>query len=447
MKIVIGYAPYQSKKGTPQVSQNRQFNWNKAGTVIYPVVMAELATTLFNLGHEVIWLDGIAERINWDQYLIKLLSEDPRYIIWEVKTPVIKKTWEYVNEVKHILPDCKIVLCGDHVTALPEETYNNCSADKLLIGGDYDDLFLEYIGQQKQLTPLINRRMTRYELYANKNGNFQTPPGTYTQFGRDCVHRREGGCTFCSWTNLYRDYRVKSVERAMAEVEACASLGIKEIFDDTGTFPTGAWLNNFCKELRKFNEGTKHGKITMGCNMRPGILRGEDWKNLKESGFRLVLIGLESGNQKTLDSLNKGYSLREICSSFKEASEAGLDVHGTSMVGFPWETKSDSETTIQFTKDLFKKGHAKTIQATVCVPYPGTKLFKECRDKGWLLTEDWDRYDQAEAVMRVEGYDPVKMVKGIYSSCITPSYLIRTIMKEKPSTLLRYAGYLINHLR
>ena len=60
MKIVIGYPPLESKKGTALLSQNRQFQWFSSPTYIYPVIPASTATLLAKNGHQVLWLDGIA---------------------------------------------------------------------------------------------------------------------------------------------------------------------------------------------------------------------------------------------------------------------------------------------------------------------------------------------------------------------------------------------------
>ena len=43
--------------------------------------------------------------------------------------------------------------------------------------------------------PFIDRELTKWELYAYKNGNYRRTPGTYLMSGRDCWW---GKCTFCS---------------------------------------------------------------------------------------------------------------------------------------------------------------------------------------------------------------------------------------------------------
>ena len=160
----------------------------------------------------------------------------------------------------------KIVLAGDHVTALPQESLKNCPVDFIIIGGNYDISLLYITNNIKNKVklpkiikapklvdlnklPLIDRLLTRWRLYAYKNGNFKYTPATYTMAGRDCWWRREGGCTFCAWTALYPQFSVRTPENLLNEVGQLIKLGVKEIFDDTGTFMIGAWLTQFCQGM------------------------------------------------------------------------------------------------------------------------------------------------------------------------------------------------------
>lgn len=491
IKIVVGYPSIPNLLGRPQSAQNRQYQEFNESTNIYPMVMASAATMLKNAGHEVFWMDGPAEKYLWEDYLLALCEINPAIILWEIKTPVVKKVWPLIDEVKELLPDCKVILCGDHITALPEESFKNCKVDYCLTGGDFDFGILNILKYEKlglleksplknycyspsgdfeplhgifnqptdtplSALPVIDRKLTQWELYAYKNGNYKYLPATYTYFGRDCWYRKDGGCTFCSWTNTFKNFRVVSVGQAMSEVENCASLGIREIFDDTGTFPVGKWLNDFCNEMIKFNKGKKHGKakITMGCNMRPGALKESDYRAMGAAGFRFILYGMESANFATTEKINKGQGEGDTEEAVKWATKHGMDPHLTLMVGYPFESKQDAEKTIEKARYLFKKGYAKTLQATICIPYPGTKLFRQCEENGWLkYGSDWDQYNMRRPVMICPMTDGevLEMTRGIYKSCLTPSFMAKKIIsirtKDDVKFLYRAGKHLIGHLR
>jgi len=89
------------------------------------------------------------------------------------------------------------------------------------------------------------------------------------------------------------------------------------------------------------------------------------YKLMKQAGFRMLLYGLESANQSTLDRINKGIQISEVENELKEASQAGLQAHIAVMFGYPWETDKDAINTLNLTHYLLKKGYAKTAQASV----------------------------------------------------------------------------------
>jgi len=129
MKILIGYPPTESEKGIATLGQNRQFQWFSNPSFLFPVIPASAATMLKNEGHDVIWLDCIAEKISWDEFYNILEKEKPNLFAFETKTPVIKQHWTSINNLKEKFPKMKIIVMGDHVTSFPEETLINSKAD------------------------------------------------------------------------------------------------------------------------------------------------------------------------------------------------------------------------------------------------------------------------------------------------------------------------------
>ena len=481
MKISISYPPLESGKGTPLLSQNRQFQWFHGPTYIYPMVPAYTASLLKANGYDVFWDDGIAEKLNYTVWKKRILKEMPDIITIETKTPVVKRHWQIVNELKVESSKLKIVLMGDHVTALPEESLINSRVDYVLTGGDYDFMLLNLAnhltkgeslepgwyfrdknGQIKNIghfqlnhnlddLPFIDRELTKWKLYAYDNGDFKYLPGSYLMSGRDCWWAK---CTFCAWNNILFPrgcYRVRSVKNALDEVGILIDLGVREIMEDSGTFPMSSWLEDFCQGMieREYNK-----KVSLGCNMRiNGINNIATWRLMKKAGFRFILFGLESANQVTLDRINKGLKVEEIEPCLKTCKEAGLEPHITAMIGYPWETKEDAQKTINLAKRLFQNGYVDTLQATVIIPYPGTPLYKYCKENGLLRFEDYDRFDQREQVIKNEltTDEAKKLTQGLYKSFISPQFIMRKILSIRSlddiKFLARTGIKLFSHLK
>jgi radical SAM superfamily enzyme YgiQ (UPF0313 family) len=269
--------------------------------------------------------------------------------------------------------------------------------------------------------------------------------------GRDCWWRKNNGCTFCAWTVLYPQFSVRSVNNVLDEIGQLIKLGVKEIFDDTGTFPVGNWLTKFCQGMIKRRY---HKKITLGCNMRFGILTPKDYQLMAKANFRLLLFGLESANQKTLDKLNKGININQVESELAMIKKhgPGLEPHVTCMVGYPWENLQGAQNTVNFTNNLFKKGLIDSLQATIIIPYPGTKLFHQAKQNNWLRTTDWNKYDMSQPILK-SPLNPTQLknlTRSVYLTALTPRFLLKKFLSIRSLAdikfLIRSAHQFVGHL-
>ena len=223
----------------------------------------------------------------------------------------------------------------------------------------------------------------------------------------------------------------------MNEVEQLIEAGFKEIFDDSGTFPAGDWLRDFCEKAihRKYAD-----YIDFGCNMRFGALEPDDFKLLSKAGFRMVLWGLESVNQKTLDWLNKGYQVKSVMQDLILAKAAGLQSHITVMFGYPNESLPETRRTYDMARWLLKTGWAWSAQATIAIPYPITPLWKYCKENDLLTTTDWNLYDMTKAVMKTSypEQEIFKMQRGIYNTAYHPRFLWHKLKAIRNIEDIRY---------
>ncbi len=141
------------------------------------------------------------------------------------------------------------------------------------------------------------------------------------------------------------------------------------------------------------------------------------------------MFGLESANQTTLDRIHKGEKIEDMIESCRLAKKAGLSPHVTIMFGYPWETEEEVQNTVRLGRRLLQKGYAHTLQATVVIPYPGTPLYRECVENGWLQTEDYEEYDMRRPVMKTPIGDKKlkEAVQSVYKVAFNPEFLARRI--------------------
>ncbi len=200
--------------------------------------------------------------------------------------------------------------------------------------------------------------------------------------GRGCKSR----CTFCLWPQTVGGhvYRTRSVENVVEEIawSKKAFPQVKEFFFDDDTF------TDDLPRAEAIAKGLGKLGVTWSCNAKANVPR-KTLEVLKENGLRLLLVGYESGNQQILHNIKKGMRI-EVAEKFtKDCHDLGIAVHGTFIMGLPGE----SEETIRETIDWARKINPHTIQVSLAAPYPGTFLYKQAIENGWLDAEHAELVD------------------------------------------------------
>jgi hopanoid biosynthesis associated radical SAM protein HpnJ len=201
--------------------------------------------------------------------------------------------------------------------------------------------------------------------------------------GRGCKSR----CTFCLWPQTVggHRYRTRSVGHVIEEIAWAkkAMPQVKEFFFDDDTFTDNLpRAEAIAKELGKLG-------VTWSCNAKANVPR-ESLKVLRENGLRLLLVGYESGNQQILHNIKKGMRI-EVAEKFtKDCHDLGITIHGTFILGLPGETTQTIKETVEFATRI----NPHTIQVSLAAPYPGTFLYKQAVENGWLDASNAELIDE-----------------------------------------------------
>jgi len=200
--------------------------------------------------------------------------------------------------------------------------------------------------------------------------------------GRGCKSR----CTFCLWPQTVGGhvYRTRSVRHVVEEVAWAQKEmpQVKEIFFDDDTFTDDPHrAQDIARELGKLG-------VTWSCNAKANVSR-ETLKVMRDNGLRLLLVGYESGNQQILHNIKKGMRI-EVAKRFtKDCHDLGITIHGTFILGLPGETRDTIQETIHFAREI----NPHTLQVSLAAPYPGTFLYKQAVENGWLDTDNAELVD------------------------------------------------------
>ena len=128
--------------------------------------------------------------------------------------------------------------------------------------------------------------------------------------------------------------------------------------------------------------------LTWSCNAKANVPR-KTLEIMKDNGLRLLLVGYESGNEQILINIKKGVRL-DIAREFsRNAKDLGITIHGTFILGLPGETPETIQKTIKFACDI----DPETIQVSLAAPYPGTELYRQAQEQGWLQIQTGELVD------------------------------------------------------
>jgi radical SAM superfamily enzyme YgiQ (UPF0313 family) len=114
-------------------------------------------------------------------------------------------------------------------------------------------------------------------------------------------------------------------------------------------------------------------------------------KIMRDNGLRLFVVGYESGNQQILHNIKKGMLIDVARRFTKDCHELGIKIHGTFILGLPGETRETIQETIRFAAEV----NPHTVQVSLAAPYPGTFLYKQAKENGWLDTNNVDLVDDS----------------------------------------------------
>src|SRR5499426_3314337 len=209
--------------------------------------------------------------------------------------------------------------------------------------------------------------------------------------GRGCRSR----CTFCLWPQTVggHRYRTRSVEHVVAEIAQATRHfpDVKEYFFDDDTF------TDDLPRAEAIARGLGRLGVTWSCNAKANVPEST-LRVLRDNGLRLLLVGYESGSQEILNRVKKGIRVDRARHFTREAKALGIKIHGTFIMGLPGETRETIEETIRFAREI----DPDTLQVSLAAPYPGTALYREAQERGWL--EKTELVDAGGTQTSVLGY-------------------------------------------
>ncbi|HSE93531.1 MAG TPA: hopanoid biosynthesis associated radical SAM protein HpnJ [Methylomirabilota bacterium] len=328
------------------------------------------------------------------------LARDYELAVLHTSTPSFAHDVQTAEAMKAANPALRIGFVGAHVAVQAEQALGASRAIDFVAGSEFD-FTIEEVARGRPLAAVrglayrVNGHLARTPARAPLE-NMDALPFVVDVYHRDLVVEDyfigyllhpyvslytgrgcRSKCTFCLWPQTVggQRYRTRSVDHVVAEIARATRLfpGVREYFFDDDTFTDDLpRAEAIARRLGRLG-------VTWSCNAKANVPYAT-LKILRDNGLRLLLVGYESGSQVVLNNVKKGVRVDGARRFTRDAKTLGIKIHGTFIMGLPGETRETIEDTIRFAQAI----DPDTLQVSLAAPYPGTALYREARERGWL---------------------------------------------------------------
>ena len=369
-----------------------------------PLGLAYVAAYLEMKGHRVSVVDADALDLTMEESVEEVMKTRPDAVGVTATTPIIHNALQIIEEVKKQDRTVRTFIGGPHVSAMPDETLamgrgfldaivfgeGEESARELIRAFEGGDSFTEPIqgvgfldakgntvmGPPRPFQPDLDvfpfpaRHLFPMEKYVDHT-KFGSEVYTLMTTSRGCPYE----CTFCgSQITWKRKTRLRSPANVAAEVRECVErYGVTNFTfcDDTFTL-NKAHVAEVCRLIAELPY-----PVRLFCSSRVNTISEDRLKWLKGAGCYCLTFGIESGNDGILKRMQKGTTVEMIRKAVRMTKDAGIEVHGSFIIGFDGEDESTVEDTISFALDL----DIDQVQFSILVPLPGTECYRLAEEK------------------------------------------------------------------
>jgi len=372
--------------------------YGQSNSITGPLILGNI---LKRAGHEVEVFEELNAHVNY-----KKLIPDADVFCFSIMTSNAPRAYELADRVRRE-GHAMVVMGGIHATYLPEEAAEH--ADHVITGE----------GEKVILDVVEGRRMEKIihgipienldEVPLPDYDILKTPcESANVLTTRGCPYR----CTFCTTSRMFSPYRQRSVDNVMDEIRMYKKRGFRYMnFEDDNFTADKERAKEICRRMISenlvFKETFFFGRTDMADDEELLDL-------LRQAHLTRVLIGIESLNQKALNSIHKGQNIENIRRAGAACEKYGIRVIASIVLGLDDDTKDDIHRSIQFAKDI----HAYQLQPAILTPYPGTSVYEQMQQEGRMIEGSWEQFDMMNVTFYPKNMSPWELQEEFYKASL-----------------------------
>ncbi len=384
-----------------------------------PLSLATLAALIpKDMGFDVEVCDEIAGKINYDKKHYDIVA-------MTLQTSVAKRAYELADYFHG--KGSYVVMGGYHPTYMPEEATKY--ADTVIVGAaeySWPQFLKDFLEKKPQR--IYNMQHIKGEDMVDADRSV-IPKRKYLKYPAVIANRGcPNACEFCVISEMWRKCTPRPVKDVINEIKSLNSKMIT--FFDPNIFAIRDYAIELMTELAKLNIMWA-GSATINAAYDTELM-----ELARKSGCAGLLVGLESLNKETLEKSKKGFN---DPNKYKEAiaimQSYGLSVNGCFVLGMD----GDTEELLLSLPEQVKYLNLNLARFSILTPVPNSKLYKRLEEEGRLLTKDWSKYNQHQAVFEPTNMSPERL-EQIYRQVWKETYSFKNLFvrfKNLPNRTLK----------
>lgn len=250
----------------------------------------------------------------------------------------------------------------------------------------------------------VEDHMTKYyfSLMADSQDPFAIVEGS-----RGCTHN----CSYCSqWGFWRRNHRAKSPARIADEIEHVhRTYGSKFFWLTDDNLGLGAHTEGLCEEILKRDLDGVTWFTQLRCD--DIVKRMDIIPKLREAGNVWVLLGFDSPHPGTLKKFRRDGVDKPTSKKAVEILRLNdIFSQGTFIIG----ERRDSEQSIEELMEYADWLDPDIATFMALTPFPGTDVYAEAKENGWIEDTNWSHYDMIHAIMPTEHLTRNEVQESLY---------------------------------
>jgi anaerobic magnesium-protoporphyrin IX monomethyl ester cyclase len=421
--------------------------WSIINSRIPPFGVALLSAIWDEQGHTSQIIDAAVLELNIPD-IIARINPSSDFVGITATTPGISGAVEIARNIRRKLPNAKIIMGGAHPTIFHEELVRDNICDMVVRNeGEIPmtelakstplNLIPNLTWRNSKGEVIINPGCSKYveldnlpfpayhklpmHLYHSALGAARQSPSIGMVTSRGCP----GKCTFCFSEMFGPQIRFMSPARIVAHIEHLQkNYGIGEIsfYDDTFT-ANRENVSGLCELIL-----SKKIRISWSCFARVDMVTQELLLLMKKAGCHQIMYGFETVDENILKNINKRTTMGQFKNAIAWTRAVKINVRGAFMLGNPGETSASMGKTIHYAKNA----GIQFAVFNITTPYPGTQMYKEFSGKNLILHQNWDLYNLAQPILKLDTVSGETVKQYYYKSYrdfyLRPFFILQHIL-------------------